>query len=259
MLRAVLVRESAMIQGLVAEQVLQTLAGFREYATSTLLVLELVGTFVFALSGAAAGVKHRLDLFGVLVLSFATATAGGIARDLLIGAVPPAALQDWRYLGISVLAGLVGFFSSPDPARQLRLRNLVLTFDAAGLALFAVSGTQKALGYGLDPPMAALLGMLTGIGGGMMRDVLVSEIPVVLRSDLYAVAALAGAIVVVVGHAVSAPAAVSAGAGAASCFGIRLVALRRGWRLPIAGQPAIPSGADDDAAGRSPDDRETKR
>src|SRR5436309_3059181 len=175
-----------MIPALGAEQVLQTLAGFKEYATTgTLLVLELVGTFVFALSGATAGVKHRLDLFGVLVVSFATATAGGITRDVLIGAVPPAALRDWRYLVISMLAGLVVFFWSPRPERQRPLRNLVLTFDAAGLALFAVSGTQKALAYDLDPVMAALLGMLTGIGGGMLRDVLVSDIPAVLHSDLY--------------------------------------------------------------------------
>jgi uncharacterized membrane protein YeiH len=233
-----------------AEQVLQTLAGFKEYATGTLLVLEFVGTFVFALSGATAGVKHRLDLFGVLVVSFATATAGGITRDLLIGAVPPAALRDWRYLGISVLAGLVVFFSSPRPERQRRLRDLVLTFDAAGLALFAVSGTQKALGYGLNPVMAALLGMLTGIGGGMMRDVLVSDIPAVLRSDLYAVAALAGAIVVVVGHFLNAPAAASAVAGAALCFGIRLVALWRGWQLPTAGEHEKETGAADSADGR---------
>jgi uncharacterized membrane protein YeiH len=130
---------------------------------------------------------------------------------------------------------LLVFLASPRPERQQRLRNLVMTFDAAGLALFAVSGTQTALGYGLNPAMAALLGMLTGIGGGMLRDVLVSDIPVVLHSDLYAVAALAGAIVVVAGRALEAPPAVSAVAGAAVCFGIRLVALRRGWRLPIAG------------------------
>jgi uncharacterized membrane protein YeiH len=219
-----------------AEHVLQTLAGFKEYATGTLLVLELVGTFVFALSGAAAGVKHRLDLFGVLVVAAATATAGGITRDVLIGAVPPAALRDWRYLGNSVVAGLMVFFSSPHPDRQQRLHNLVLTFDAAGLALFAVSGTQTALAYGLDPVMAALLGMMTGIGGGMLRDVLVSDIPAVLHSDLYAVAALAGAIVVAAGHVMNAPIAASAMAGAAVCFGIRLVALWRGWRLPKAGE-----------------------
>jgi uncharacterized membrane protein YeiH len=239
-----------MIPALGAEQVLQTLAGFQEYATSTLLALELAGTFVFALSGAAAGVKHRLDLFGVLVLSAATATAGGITRDVLIGAVPPAALRDWRYLGISVVAGLVVFFSSLRPERQQRLRNLVLTFDAAGLALFAVSGTQTALGYGLSPVMAALLGMLTGIGGGMLRDVLVSDIPAVLHSDLYAVAALAGAIIVVAGHVLNAPPAASAVAGAAVCFGMRLVALWRGWRLPTAGGKKNAVGSADSKGGR---------
>jgi uncharacterized membrane protein YeiH len=218
-----------------AEQALQRLGGFTEYAATTLLVLELAGTFVFALSGAAAGIKHRLDLFGVLVVSCATATAGGITRDVLIGAVPPVALRDWRYLGIAVVAGLLAFFSSPRPERQQRLRNLVLTFDAAGLALFAVSGTQTALGHGLNPVMAALLGMLTGIGGGMLRDVLVADIPAVLHSDLYAVAALAGALVVVAGHLMHALPGASALAGATVCFGIRVVALWRGWRLPTAG------------------------
>ena len=156
-----------------------------------LLVLDLVGTFVFALSGAVAGVKNRLDLLGVLVLSFAAGNAGGIARDLLIGAVPPAAISDWRYLAVSLLAGITTFygFSGVD-----RLRSPVLVFDGAGLALFAVSGTQTALAFGLNPVMAALLGMLTGIGGGMTRDVLLAEIPTVLRADLYALAALAGAV-----------------------------------------------------------------
>ena len=154
-----------------------------------LLVLDLVGTIVFALSGAMAGVKNRLDLFGVLVLSYAAGNAGGIARDLLIGAVPPAAISDWRYLGVSLLAGIVTFLR---PSIIDRLRSPVLVFDAAGLGLFAAAGTQKALAVGLNPVMAALLGMLTGIGGGMTRDVLLAEIPTVLRADLYAVAALAG-------------------------------------------------------------------
>ena len=143
-----------------------------------LLVLDLVGTFVFAISGAMAGVKHRLDLFGVLVLSFVAANTGGIARDVLIGAVPPPAVSDWRYLAVSLLAGVVTFFcyGAVD-----RLRSPVLMFDAAGLALFAVAGAQKAVALGLGPVPAALLGMLTGIGGGMARDVLLAEIPTVLR------------------------------------------------------------------------------
>src|SRR5690242_16000341 len=178
-----------------------------------LLVLDLVGTFVFAISGAAAGVQNGLDLFGILVLSFAAGNAGGITRDVLIDALPPAALADWRYLGVSVLAGLITFFWYPLVDR---MRNPVLVFDAGGLALFAVTGAQKALTYRLIPVMAALLGMLTGIGGGMMRDVLVMQIPTVLRADLYAVAALAGAATVVVGNVLHLPPATMILAGAAA-------------------------------------------
>jgi uncharacterized membrane protein YeiH len=213
---------------------LNGLAEFKAYATGTLLVLDLIGTFVFALSGGVAGVKERLDLFGVLVLSFAAATAGGIMRDLLIGAVPPAAISDWRYVAVSLLAGLAVFFWYPVSERLRSLRNHVLMFDAAGLALFAVVGTQKALDYGLNPVMAALLGMVTGIGGGMMRDVLVAQVPIVLRAELYAVAALAGAIVVILGDVLNLPRTAMAIAGAVLCFGIRVTAIRRGWRLPVA-------------------------
>ncbi|MBS3651522.1 trimeric intracellular cation channel family protein [Pseudaminobacter sp. 19-2017] len=206
--------------------------------TTFLLVLDLLGTFVFALSGASAGVKSRLDLFGVLVLSFVAGNFGGITRDIMIGAVPPAAISDWRYLGVSLLAGVATFlwFTRID-----RVQSAVLLFDAGGLALFAVSGASKALAFGLNPIAAALLGMLTGIGGGMVRDVLVAEIPTVLRADLYAVAALAGAAVVVAGNLLHLPSGAAAIAGAALCFGLRLTAIRRGWQLPV----ASPSEKDD--------------
>src|SRR6185369_8728159 len=157
-------RELELIQTSVSQDALSALTGFKAYAASTLLVLDLVGTFVFALSGGVAAVKEHLDLFGVLVLSFAAASAGGIMRDLLIGAVPPAAISDWRYLATSLLAGLIIFIWFPRSERLYKLRDLVLIFDGAGLAVFAVVGAQKALGYGLNPLMAALLGMLTGIG-----------------------------------------------------------------------------------------------
>ena len=205
--------------------------------STLVLVPDLIGTFVFALSGATAGVRRRLDLFGVLVLSFVAGNFGGITRDLMIGAVPPAAVGDWRYLVASVVAGAVTFYWPPAVGR---LRGSVLLFDAAGLALFAVSGTQKALAFGLDPVMAAVLGMLTGIGGGMVRDVLVAQIPTVLRADLYAVAALAGAAVVVAGSLLHLPSTAATVAGAALCFGLRLMAIRRGWRLPVA-RPFKPS------------------
>jgi uncharacterized membrane protein YeiH len=194
-------------------------------------VLDLGGTFVFAISGAVAAVNRRLDIFGILVLSFVTGNVGGITRDLLIGAVPPAALTDGRYLLVSVLAGLITFFWY---AGVDKLRSPVLLFDAVGLAFFAVAGAQKAITFGLSPTMSALLGMLTGIGGGMMRDVLLAEIPQVLRSDLYAVAALAGASIVIIGDVLGIPYAVSAPAGGALCFGLRFMAIRHGWRLPVA-------------------------
>lgn len=196
----------------------------------TLLVaLDLLGTFVFALSGALVGVRHRLDLFGVLVLAFAAATAGGILRDLVIGAVPPPAIADPRYLVVPAIAGLVTFFWHPVVTR---LQASVLVLDGAGLALFAVSGAFKALEFGLGPVAAVLLGGLTGIGGGMVRDVLVSEVPTVFRAELYAVAALSGASVVVAGDLVGLPAPAVAIGGALVCFVLRMIGVRRGWKLP---------------------------
>lgn len=196
-----------------------------------LMVLDLGGTFVFAVSGAVAAAKHRLDIFGIMVLAFAAGNAGGITRDILIGATPPAAIADWKYLGVSGLAGLVVFCWYPLLAR---LRNPVLWFDAVGLAFFAVAGAQKALVYGLNPVMAALLGMLTGIGGGMLRDVLVNEIPTVLRADLYALAALAGAAAVVGGHLLALPPVAMAIVGGVLCFALRYMAIEHGWHLPAA-------------------------
>lgn len=195
------------------------------------LALDLGGTFVFALSGAMSGVRHRLDVFGVLVLAFAAGNAGGITRDLLIGAVPPAAIADWRYIAVSLLAGVATFWMYRTVRR---LKDAVLVFDAAGLALFAVSGALRALAFGLNPLAAVLLGMLTGIGGGMLRDVLVAEIPTVLRAELYAVAALAGAAIVVGGEQLRLPSIPLAIVGATVCFGLRVLALRRGWELPVA-------------------------
>lgn len=196
-----------------------------------LTVLDLGGTFVFGISGAVAAVRHRLDIFGVMVLAFAAGNAGGITRDLLIGAVPPAAIVHWSYLGVSIVAGFAVYFWYPLIAR---LKNPVLWFDAVGLGFFAVAGAEKALIYGLNPVMAALLGMLTGIGGGMLRDLLVNQIPTVLRADLYALAALAGAAAVVAGHAWNIQPVASAIVGGLLCFGLRFMAIRYGWHLPAA-------------------------
>ena len=205
--------------------------------TMSLLLLgfDLLGTFVFALSGGVLAVRQRLDLFGVLVLACVTAVTGGIVRDLLIGAVPPAALADWRYLSVAMLAGLVTFRWH---ALIERLRNPVLMFDAAGLALYAVLGTGKALAFGLSPFAATLLGIMSGIGGGIARDLLVARTPVVLQpTEIYAVAALAGGGIVAIAHALDLPQAPAMVVGALLCFGLRFMAIRRGWRLPVARTP----------------------
>lgn len=198
-------------------------------------LLDLGGTFVFAISGAMAAVHRRLDLFGILVLSFVAGNFGGITRDLLIGAVPPTAVSDARYLLVSVLAGLITFFLY---AGVDRLRRPVLLFDAVGLAFFAVAGAQKAIEFGLSPLMSALLGMLTAIGGGMTRDVLLTEIPQVLRSDFYALAALAGAYLVVLGDQIGLPYRISAPIAGGVCFALRVMAIKFSWQLPGAGLAA---------------------
>jgi uncharacterized membrane protein YeiH len=200
------------------------------YATFV-AVIDFVGTFAFAISGATAGVRKNLDLFGVLVLSFAAATAGGIARDALLGATPPVALVDWRYLAVAVFAGVVTFyrFDAID-----RLRNPLQFTDAVGLGLFAVVGAGKALEYGVGPVGAVMLGVLTGIGGGIVRDLLVMEVPSVLQRELYAIAALLGAAVVVAGDALGLAATPVAIVGAAACFALRFAAMRFGWQLPVA-------------------------
>ena len=168
----------------------------RGFDPTLILALNLAGTFVFGLSGGLAAVRARLDLFGVIVLAGVVALAGGITRDLLIG-VPPATFRDWRYLAAAAAAGLVCYFASPALER---IRRSVLVFDAIGLGLFCVTGATKALDFGVGPVPAILLGAITGIGGGILRDVLLRDVPVVLRHELYAIPALLGAAVLVTAH-----------------------------------------------------------
>jgi uncharacterized membrane protein YeiH len=195
-----------------------------------LQVLDLVGIFVFGITGALVGVRKKLDVFGVLVLALVTGLGGGFIRDVLIGATPPAALEDWRYLVVPVVAGLLTFFLHPGIGRVERLVNV---FDAAGLALFCVTGALKAISFGLSPFSAALLGTISGIGGGVIRDILSGRVPVVLRSEIYAIPALLGAGIVVLAAALEYNALWVPIAGALTCFAIRLIAIRRGWNAPL--------------------------
>lgn len=198
---------------------------------TSLLVADLIGVAVFAASGASAAVVKRLDLFGVAFVGFVAALGGGILRDLVIGAVPPLAFADWRYAVTAVVASLAIFWLHPQLAR---LRRTVLVLDAAGLGLFTVTGTLKALNAGVPPVGACLIGMITGIGGGLARDLLMGEVPVVLRRDFYAVVALGGAVAVAVLEWLSAADPLPLGAAAVVMTAVRLIALRRRWSAPIA-------------------------
>lgn len=197
--------------------------------SALLIVLDLVGIFVFAISGGLVAVRKELDIFGVLVLSGTTGLGGGFLRDVLIGAAPPAALADWRYLLVPIAAGLVTFWFHPALGRMERLVNV---FDAAGLGLFCVTGALKALAFGLGPFPAALMGMLTAIGGSMLRDLLAGRVPIVLRGELYATPALVGAGIAVLGTEIGLRPAEVALPAAAVCIVWRLLAMRRGWNAP---------------------------
>jgi uncharacterized membrane protein YeiH len=199
--------------------------------STLLLVLDLVGIGVFALSGALTGVEKKLDLFGVLALSYTTALGGGIIRDLLIGVTPPATFTDSRYLIVPAVCGVLTFYVHPALSR---VRRPLMVFDAAGLGLFAVAGAQKSIDAGLNMPSSIGVGMITAVGGGIMRDVLVREVPLVLHREIYATAALIGATIVAVGDRVSwAPTPVAV-AGVLATFAIRVISKWRGWSAPIA-------------------------
>ena len=194
------------------------------------LALDLVGIVAFAAAGALAGVRARLDVFGVAVLGGVTALGGGMLRDVLLGAHPPVALTDWRYLAPAVLVSLLVVRVHP---RMARIRRVIAVLDAFGLGLFATSGAALALQADAGPLAAALIGMVTAVGGGVLRDVLLRQVPVVLRTDVYALAALAGSVVVVAAAASQLPAAVGPVAGVVLATGLRLVALRHRWGVPL--------------------------
>jgi uncharacterized membrane protein YeiH len=186
-----------------------------------LLVLDLVGTFAFALNGALTAVRTvRLDIVGVITLATITAIGGGILRDVVLGATPPAPFSDWRYLTVAAVGGLLAFFLG---RLLVRLETTIMVLDGAGLSLFAVTGALKSLDYGLGPGQAIILGAVTAVGGGTIRDVLLGTVPAVLHSGLYAIPAVLGAAVVVGADALGQHGVPVAVGGALLCFAVRLV------------------------------------
>lgn len=201
-----------------------------ETSTLLLLLLDLVGVFAFALSGGLAAVRKRFDLFGVLVLSGAAGLGGGVLRDLLIGATPPVGVSDWRLVTAALAAGVTTFFLHPGIERSRRAVNIL---DGIGLGFFAVAGTLKALQLGQEPLTAVLVGVLTGVGGGMIRDILSGEAPSILApSELYAFPAIAGTALFATAWWFDFHPPWLAFACAAVITGMRLGALRWNWQAP---------------------------
>lgn len=217
---------------------------------SVLLVLDLVGTFAFALNGALTAVRTtRVDIVGVLTLGLVTGVGGGIVRDVLLDSLPPATFVDWRYLAAAAAGGMVAFGFSGALGRFGRTIDV---FDAAGLSLFAVTGAGKALALGAGPVQAVILGVVTGVGGGTIRDVLIGRVPSVLSSGMYAIPAAAGALLTTVAIAtgvedgIGGPAAVGA---ATVCFAIRVVSLHYGVDAPVPPALRPPRAGDRDGGG----------
>lgn len=193
-------------------------------------LIDLAGTFAFAISGALAAQRKNLDLFGILAVAYVTACGGGIIRDVLIGAVPPAGLTEWRYLATAMVAAVITIVAY---RRVEKLTNPVRLFDAMGLALFAVYGAHKALLLGHNAEVAIIVGMVTAIGGGMLRDVLLNRVSLVLQQEeLYATVAFLTASLAVVGEYLGWPALWSTWLPIVAGFVFRWVSLRREWVLP---------------------------
>jgi uncharacterized membrane protein YeiH len=198
--------------------------------SSLFLVLDLTGVFAFALNGALTAIRiARLDVVGVVTLGMVTALGGGILRDVLLGSLPPATFSDWRYLVVAAAGSLVAFAFGHSLDR---IAGTILVLDAAGLSLFAVAGASKALDLGVGPGQAVILGAITGVGGGTLRDVLVRQVPEVLHSGLYAIPAIVGAGITVAairGDVYGPAAAVLA---VAACFLVRMLGLFLGLNAP---------------------------
>jgi uncharacterized membrane protein YeiH len=194
-------------------------------------LLDLVGTAAFAASGAWVGVRKRMDLFGVLVLGMVTAVGGGTLRDLLLGDTPPFSLKDESYIYIAISVSLIVF---ANRVRFKLLEKPLLYFDAVGLGTFVVIGTTKALDFQLGWLGAILMGVMTGTAGGVFRDVLANQMPLILRREIYASACVAGGALLVILEQSGAGRLVAALLAAGTVITVRLLAIRYGWGLPRA-------------------------
>jgi uncharacterized membrane protein YeiH len=200
-----------------------------------LFAADIAGTLVFAVEGALAAVNGNLDLIGLMVLAFCTALGGGVIRDILLGTLPPAALRDWRYPTVAFTGAALVFFlhpfvrAIPVPALQV--------LDAAGLGIFAIAGTEKAMLRRMNPLVAVMLGTITGVGGGTIRDVLLNQIPNVLRFEVYATAALVGSTCMIAAKKLRFPSNLAAGIGGVTCFLLRVVSIWQHWNLPRVAGP----------------------
>lgn len=198
------------------------------HAHHLLYTLDLFGTAVFALSGALAAGRQRMDIFGVLVLALVTALGGGTLRDALLDSGPVFWVHDRSYLA-AVVAGTLGAFAA---VRAVQVpRRVLLIADAIGLATFTLVGAVKALQMDASPSIAVIMGIVTGVAGGMLRDILSAEVPLILRREIYATACLCGGLVYVVLAPTALPFSICAGASMVTTLTIRLTALR--WRLSL--------------------------
>ncbi|WP_460116892.1 trimeric intracellular cation channel family protein [Pseudomonas sp. S2_C03] len=195
-----------------------------------MLAADLAGTAVFAIEGAITAMRSDLDLLGVMVISFIVALGGGVTRDLLIGATPPNAIRDWRYPALAFSMGALAFIFHEHVLGWSGSTLIVL--DAAGLALFAVAGAQKALNFGITPFVAMLMGTITGVGGGVLRDIVLARVPMVLQADLYASSAFVGAATLIISRRLGLPPVAAAFLAGAACLLLRLLSVHFGWQLP---------------------------
>ncbi len=199
-------------------------------STTLLLAIDLIGTALFAAEGASAALNAKLDLLGVLVIAVVTATGGGIIRDLLLGDAPPSSMRNWRYFATALIAGAGVFFLRS--VTHFENTSLIVLLDAAGLSFFAVAGASKAVQFGLNPLVCMMLGGITAVGGGAIRDVLIRQVPIILRGDIYATAALLGAAVTVICLRLKLHPAIASSLGIVCCFALRMMAVHFHWNLP---------------------------